>query len=510
MNRSTRWVLLAGIVVLGVAIRGYQLTTRSIWFDEAFTWRLIQFPWDAVVARASQDVHPPLYYLVMKLWATVFGSSILALRSFSISAAALLVVAVYGFTRAITRTPSTALMAALLVAINSWQIAPSTEARMYTLAALVSICMVWALYRHHWPAFTIMAITLAYTHYYGLLVLTAALVWFAGQQLVRARFRLGEVFTSRVVWYGVAAVGITALAYLPWVPLLLQQLQQVQHTFWIPPLTHWSVPETLYRMVLGPTAEPQHTPWSKAILTLVPTMSLLLVCVCLLLRKRTRRAALFLSTVIIGTLVLSISISLMSQSIYQDRYFLPIHSLILILLAIAGGELKPRLLQRIALAAMVLFFAFGTQQHYQRLDLPHRSGVRGAIAYLASQNQEQAPLVVSSPLIFFPVLYYQHEEFSNLPTGQARLPAPRLSLPAANLTHFAGAPVLRSTDILAPDFFTRNPPAPFWAVDTTGFSSAPLVVPPVWQKTSEATFREVYPVQGDVTMRHYEPAWPVR
>src|SRR5690349_14458390 len=54
---------LAGILILGAGIRTYGLGTRSFWTDEAFTWRMIEFPVGEMLVRISQDNHPPLYFL---------------------------------------------------------------------------------------------------------------------------------------------------------------------------------------------------------------------------------------------------------------------------------------------------------------------------------------------------------------------------------------------------------------------------------------------------------------
>src|SRR3990167_1194317 len=74
MPRSKSWtrIILFLIVLLGVALRAYQVTMRSLWFDEAFSWRLIQFPWVEMLTRASQDVHPPFYYILLKGWRYIF------------------------------------------------------------------------------------------------------------------------------------------------------------------------------------------------------------------------------------------------------------------------------------------------------------------------------------------------------------------------------------------------------------------------------------------------------
>src|SRR5687768_6529637 len=80
----TIWLLLLALVV-GAFLRVYQINDRSLWFDEAFSWRLVLFPLPEMITRAAADVHPPLYYFFLKGWTGVFGSSLAALRAFSVA-----------------------------------------------------------------------------------------------------------------------------------------------------------------------------------------------------------------------------------------------------------------------------------------------------------------------------------------------------------------------------------------------------------------------------------------
>ncbi len=52
----------------------------SYWADEAYTALVVVQPWDAYWKTLLEDVHPPLYWLVLKPWAMVAGNSELALR----------------------------------------------------------------------------------------------------------------------------------------------------------------------------------------------------------------------------------------------------------------------------------------------------------------------------------------------------------------------------------------------------------------------------------------------
>src|SRR5262249_3660530 len=72
--------LLVLVVLAAMVLRGYGLGARSLWFDEAFSWRLAEFPVGELIARVRQDNHTPLYFLLQKSWSVLFGTSEVALR----------------------------------------------------------------------------------------------------------------------------------------------------------------------------------------------------------------------------------------------------------------------------------------------------------------------------------------------------------------------------------------------------------------------------------------------
>ena len=96
---------MAVILLVGVFIRCYELSARSLWFDEAFTWRLTTFSWREMIEREARDNSPPLYFVFLKAWASVFGNSPAALRSLSVVFGAVTIVGMYLFILEALRAP---------------------------------------------------------------------------------------------------------------------------------------------------------------------------------------------------------------------------------------------------------------------------------------------------------------------------------------------------------------------------------------------------------------------
>src|SRR5262245_15698192 len=208
-NKRLTVLLLAGIVLVAIAMRGYRLSARSFWFDEAFCWRLIQFPFAELLDGVARDNPPPLYFIRLRGWAAVFGTSAFALRSLSVLLGGLTVAGMYLFvTEAFRgrgkvedgqgerRARRVGLVVAALVALSAFQIRWSWEVRMYALGTTLAAFSIWALFRalqapaaawRPWFWYGFLTLLFVYAHYYALFSVAAQAVFILGYLLVRAR-----------------------------------------------------------------------------------------------------------------------------------------------------------------------------------------------------------------------------------------------------------------------------------------------------------------------------------
>src|SRR5512140_346417 len=123
------------IVLLGAILRFHLIDHQSLWNDEGNSLRLAQRTIPDLVAAARLDIHPPGYYLALKAWLALTGDTEFALRALSALAGTLSVACVYALGRVLF-APGAGLLAALLVAINTFSVYYGQEARMYAALAL--------------------------------------------------------------------------------------------------------------------------------------------------------------------------------------------------------------------------------------------------------------------------------------------------------------------------------------------------------------------------------------
>ncbi|HSX25030.1 MAG TPA: glycosyltransferase family 39 protein, partial [Candidatus Andersenbacteria bacterium] len=243
MSKLQAGLLLLLIVSGAVAIRSYDITARSLWFDEAFSWRLIHFPFQEMIARDAQDVHPPLYYVILQGWGGLFGTSIFALRMFSVTCSGIAIFGAYLFSVYAFRSRKVGLLAALLLAVSGWNISYAWEARMYPLGMIFAFFSSYALLKAMrekklgwFGLYALLATCLAYTHYYGFFTIFAQIILVIGIILRDTRGNLVRIVKNKITWYSIGVLLFALALYSPWLPIFLHQHQQVQASYWIPPL----------------------------------------------------------------------------------------------------------------------------------------------------------------------------------------------------------------------------------------------------------------------------------
>jgi uncharacterized membrane protein len=128
------WVL-CGLLVIGALLRFVTLGHQSYWFDEAQAAHELGLSFGAMVsAMISHESNPPLYFVVGWVWAKLFGTGAVGLRSLSALAGVATIALTYLGGRELV-SERAGLVAAALVTISPFMIWYSQEAREYMLLA---------------------------------------------------------------------------------------------------------------------------------------------------------------------------------------------------------------------------------------------------------------------------------------------------------------------------------------------------------------------------------------
>src|SRR3989338_4902362 len=78
-TNNLRIMLIIPILIISALSLFYNNTALALWHDEAFSALYIRYPWGEMMHRIGLDVHPPLYYWVLRVWSYGAGDSLLSL-----------------------------------------------------------------------------------------------------------------------------------------------------------------------------------------------------------------------------------------------------------------------------------------------------------------------------------------------------------------------------------------------------------------------------------------------
>lgn len=234
------------ILLLAAFLRFYHLSAQSLWSDEGNSAALARRGFTEIAQRAAFDIHPPLYYWLLKIWAVIWGNSEAGLRSLSAALGVALVYVVWLLGRSLFGN-RVGLIAAFIAALSPLQVYYSQEARMYMLLALLgSVTALAALlifedYVRHplrttqsversawyvarsWVlrlSYILVVAAGLYTHYaYPIMLLVVnlpAVIWLT--HLPKSKTQNSKLIN----WFALQLIPL--LLYLPWLPIAWRQI----------------------------------------------------------------------------------------------------------------------------------------------------------------------------------------------------------------------------------------------------------------------------------------------
>jgi mannosyltransferase len=209
-SESVEAWLLAGVTAVGALLRFATLGAQSYWFDEAQAAHELHLSFGSMVSSmVVHETNPPLYFALGWLWARVFGTGEVGLRSLSALVGTAVIPIAYLCGRELVSRRA-GLVAAAFAALSPFMIWYSQEAREYML--LVALSGASLLYfAKAWNAPSTRKIAL-WGVFSALAVLTH---FFAGFLVAPEALWLLYVIRNRAIAIGVGAVAAVQLALLP-------------------------------------------------------------------------------------------------------------------------------------------------------------------------------------------------------------------------------------------------------------------------------------------------------
>lgn len=229
------------LLILAAILRFHRIELQSFWNDEGNSVRLSERSLPLIIEGTASDIHPPLYYLVLRGWREFVGESEFAFRSLSaflgIGIVALTIALGERLIGSLGKVPT--LLAALLVTINPALVYYSQETRMYELLAFLALLSTLLLVMWMQSGGKRLEIAVAYilastaglyTHYfYPAVIATHNLIfilWLLARYRNPGATGLSQsrlVATLKIIGSWVLMMLAVLILYLPWLPAFWRQ-----------------------------------------------------------------------------------------------------------------------------------------------------------------------------------------------------------------------------------------------------------------------------------------------
>ncbi|MCM8782615.1 MAG: glycosyltransferase family 39 protein [Candidatus Omnitrophica bacterium] len=246
MKLNRYGLLLLIILLIGLSLRLYKLTSESIWLDEGIAIKLaLANPFLVIIERAFNN-HPPLFFVLLHYWCEIFDYSIYFVRLFAVMFGILTIYMIYKVGRLIFNE-TTALLSALLVSVSLFHIYYSQEARMYTMIAFLTLLSMYFFIRLFEQkkrlvsiGYTVSSLCLLYTHYSSWYVVLIQNLHYLTIFPLYKYFYKEKCQLDFKRWFEFQ--GVLVISYLPWLKVALSRLSRIQGARdWIPIPTPFSV-----------------------------------------------------------------------------------------------------------------------------------------------------------------------------------------------------------------------------------------------------------------------------
>lgn len=219
------------VIVIGIIFVSLGAFHSNLWFDESYSVGLARHTFGEIWSIGGHDVHPILYYWMLRIVYLMTGGTIMAYRIFSVIPIAIMIILGYTHIRK-DFGEKTGFIFSFLSAFLPEMAQYAIEIRMYSWAILAVTILALYAYRltkedntKNWIIFGLSSLASIYLHYYGLMAAGLINVFLLIYLIVKKR-KKGIIF---IISFGI----LQGLAYLPWLVNFATQLSNVSSGYWI-------------------------------------------------------------------------------------------------------------------------------------------------------------------------------------------------------------------------------------------------------------------------------------
>lgn len=314
-----------GILIFIFSIVLYLITITKVNLglnvDEAFSLMITNTNFIDTIHLTASDVHPPLYYLILKIFLKIFAfesiDRIIISKLFSTIPTLLLLIVNYTKVRKEFGWLACGLFALCFTSMPNFMYYTLTI-RMYpfamffvTMVFLIAYDLTKSNDLKNWILITIFTIASFYTHYYA--VIACSIIY----AILLVYFILNN---RNQIKYLIVSFVVSILAYIPWIYVIFSQINKYQGDYWIRPLYLQQLIETYWYVFSSYTT-------SSAVIGILLTITVFILVLSYVKDKNKEKKihyAIIALSVIILTIISGLLVSVLVMPLFNQRYVFPV------------------------------------------------------------------------------------------------------------------------------------------------------------------------------------------
>lgn len=309
------------LLVLGNMVLVYN---KSVWYDEVYSLNLVERNIVEIIAGTAQDVHPPLYYLILKCGLTIgshlFGINAIYVAKFVSLIPIFLTVIINHIWVRKWAGDSIWLHSFCVLTMPRIMSHAGIEIRMYSWAALfvyiAFLCAIRIIKENAgtklWWILTLASLAAAYCHYFACI---SAFFIYVGL-FVFVLF--SEEKKGKIKCFLLSGVGVF-IGYVPWLAVLVGQLQTVGNEYWIDRVG-LSACIQIIEFPFGDNATPQDM---ACFVLLVMAVFLALISLRRIVKNSNVKIAFYALSILGLTVITGVVVSRIFRPVFVPRYMIP-------------------------------------------------------------------------------------------------------------------------------------------------------------------------------------------
>lgn len=380
---------------------------ENFWYDEAYTVGMIQRDFGDIIQTTSQDVHPPLYYILLKLFYIFPGmEQLLSVKVFSwLFYLGYLILGSYICRKHYNRRVECFWL--VLSGFMSSMIVQATSPRMYTLAIF---CVTLALYLAYlainkekvgyWLGFALVSAITMWLHTFCMIEMFVLYAFLVFWSLFKKRYKtLGKVL--------LCGVGVS-MAYVPWLIILWRQFSR-----WAGWESGWSntIDEFGINSIKDWLAEWFSTLENPEPVVVILCIAVLLISGCSAIQyvKRTKNYIPCMGVVLAGIVVVVATIvTVLIVPCFLGRYVFPLFGAVFLFVAVGIDNMKH---DGIKLLLTVIIVGCGLFTYKEELKLENPAGLNAYRIYMDANVEDDDLIMADSYFLMMMSIYYPENQY---------------------------------------------------------------------------------------------------